>query len=131
MGSSRQEYWSGLPCPPSGDFPDPGSNHVSYISCIGRRFSTTSATWEAIYCPKCASCSVMSDSLRPYGLQPASLLCPCDSPGKNTRVGCHSLLQGIFLTEGSNPDLLHCRQILYSLNHQGSPIYCPVLHHMT
>ena len=88
-------------------------------------FSTTSATWEAIYCPKCASCSVMSDSLRPYGLQPASLLCPCDSPGTNTRVGCHSLLQGIFLTQGSNPDLLHCRQILYGLNHQGSPIILP------
>ena len=44
-----------------------------------------------------------------------------DSPGKNTGVGCHALLQGIFLTQGSNPDLLHCRQILYHLSHQGSP----------
>jgi len=34
------------------------------------------------------------------------LLCPWDSPGKNTRVGCHALLQGIFLTQGSNPYLL-------------------------
>ena len=41
--------------------------------------------------------------------------------GKNTGVGCHFLLQGIFLTQGSNPGLLHCRQILYHLSHQGRP----------
>ena len=45
-----------------------------------------------------------------------------DSPGKNTGVGCHSLLQGIFSTQGSNPDLTHCKQILYLLSHQGSPL---------
>ena len=44
-----------------------------------------------------------------------------DSPGKNTRVGCHALLQGIFPTQGSNPSLPHHRQILYHLSHQGSP----------
>ena len=44
-----------------------------------------------------------------------------DSPGKNTGVGCHALLQGTFLTQGSNPGLLHCRRILYRLSHQGSP----------
>ena len=44
-----------------------------------------------------------------------------NSPGKKTGVGCHSLLQGIFPTQGSNPDLLHFRQILYHLSHQGSP----------
>ena len=44
-----------------------------------------------------------------------------DSPGKNTGVGCHGLLQGIFLTQELNPGLLHCRQILYCLSHQGSP----------
>ena len=44
-----------------------------------------------------------------------------DSPGKNTRVGCHILLQEIFPTNGSNPGLLHFRQILYRLSHQGSP----------
>ena len=51
--------------------------------------------------------------LWPYELQPARLLCPWDSPGKSTIVGCHFLLQGIFPTQGSNPGLLHCRQILY------------------
>ena len=44
-----------------------------------------------------------------------------DSPGKNIGMGCHALLQGIFPTQGSNPGLLHCRQILYHLSHQGSP----------
>ena len=41
--------------------------------------------------------------------------------GKNTGVGCHFLLQGVFLTQGLNPGLLHCRRILYHLSHQGSP----------
>ena len=44
-----------------------------------------------------------------------------DSPGKNTGVRCHALLQGIFPTQGSNPSLPHCGQILYRLSHQGSP----------
>ena len=69
-----------------------------------------------------ASCSVMSDSSRPHELQPTRLLCPWNSPGKKTGVGSHSLLQGIFLTQGMNQGLLHCRQILYHLNHQGSLI---------
>ena len=43
-----------------------------------------------------------------------------DSPGKNIGVGCHFLLQGIFLTQELNPGLLHCRQTLYPLSHQGS-----------
>ena len=60
-------------------------------------------------------CSVVSNSL-----QPARFLCPWIFPGKNTGMGCHCLLQGIFLTQGSNPGLLHCRQILYQLNHKGS-----------
>ena len=46
-----------------------------------------------------------------------------DSPGRDTGVGCHALLQGIFPTQGLNPDLLHCRWILYHLNHQESPLW--------
>ena len=46
---------------------------------------------------------------------------PGDTPGKNTGVGLHSLLQGLLLTQGLNTRLLHCRQILYFLSHQGSP----------
>ena len=51
------------------------------------------------------------------------LLHPWDFPGKGTGVGCHFLLQRIFLTQGSNPSLLHCRQPLYPLSHQGSPSF--------
>ena len=51
--------------------------------------------------------------LQPHGLQPTRLLCLWDPPGKNTGVGSHFLLQGIFLTQGLNPGLLHCRWILY------------------
>ena len=45
-----------------------------------------------------------------------------ESPGKNTRVGCCALLQGIFPTQGLYPGLLHSKQILYQLSYQGSPI---------
>ena len=47
----------------------------------------------------CQVASVASDSLQPYGLQPVRLLCPWDSPGKNTGVGCPAFPQGIFLTD--------------------------------
>jgi len=62
--------------------------------------------------------SVLSDS------SPLGASCPWNSPGKNTGVVSHSLLQGIFLTQGSNPGLPHCRQVLYHLSHQGSPYIC-------
>ena len=64
--------------------------------------------------------SVVSDSCDPID-QLARLLCPWDSPAKNTGVGCHSLLQGIFPSQESNLGLLHCRQILYRLSYEGSP----------
>ena len=50
------------------------------------------------------------------------LLCPWNSPGKNAGVGSHSLLQEIFPTQGLNPGVLHCKEILYHLNYQESPI---------
>ena len=59
---------------------------------------------------------VMPDSLQLYGLYS-----PWNPPVQNTGVGSHSLLQGIFPTEGSNSGLPHCRQILYQVSHQGSP----------
>ena len=62
-----------------------------------------------------------SESLGPHGLSATKLLCPWNFPGKNTGRGCHFLLQGISPTQGLNPGLLHCRQILYHLNHQGNP----------
>jgi len=58
----------------------------------------------------------VSASLQPHGLQP-KCLCPRSSPGKNTGVGCHALLQGIFLTQGLNLVLWYCRKGLYQLSH--------------
>ena len=72
------------------------------------------APWE--YDVKSASHSIMSDSLWPHGLYN-----PQNSQGQNTGVGSLSLLQGIFPTQGLNPGLPHCRQILYQLNHKGNP----------
>ena len=55
----------------------------------------------------CVSCSVMSNSCDPMDYSPSGSSVHGDSPGKNTRVGCHFLLQGIFLTQGSNACLLY------------------------
>ena len=71
-------------------------------------------------CAQSLSCVWLWDSMD------CSLPCSCsslhrDSPGTNTGVGCHALLQGIFPIQGSNPGLLQCRRILYHLSHQGSP----------
>ena len=67
--------------------------------------------------------SVAPDSLGPHGLQRSRLLSPWYFLGKNIGVGCHFRLQGIVLTQGSNPCLLHCRWILYHLSHLGSPSF--------
>ena len=64
--------------------------------------------------------SVVSDSLQPHGLYS-----PWNSPGQNTGAGSRSLLQRIFPTQGSNPGLPHCRQILYQLSHQGRKLLSP------
>ena len=63
------------------------------------------------------TCAVISNSLHPCRLYPTSLLYHGNSPGKNTGVGCHALPQGIFPTQGLNPGLLHCKQILYLLSY--------------
>ena len=66
------------------------------------------------------SLSFMSDSLQPHGLYS-----PWNSLGQNTGVGSRSLLQKIFPAQESNRDLLHCRQILYQLSYQASPLDGP------
>ena len=68
----------------------------------------------------CISSSVMSNSLQLRGLWLTDLFCPWNSPGKNTGVGCHSLLQEIFPIQESNLGLPHCKQTLYHLKNQGS-----------
>ena len=61
-------------------------------------------------------------TLQPHRLQPARLLHPWDSPGKNTGADCRSLLQRIFPNQGLNPGLQHCRQILYCLGYREVPL---------
>ena len=101
-------------------------SHLRVHLCFILSFSQSAIYWApptAKHCWRCSrwSRSVVSDSLRPYGLSPTRLLHPWNFPGQSTGVGCHFLLQGIFLTQGLNPGLLHCRQILNWLSHQGSP----------
>ena len=72
----------------------------------------------AVLCLVAQSCLTLCD---PMDCSQPGSSAHGDSPGKNTGVGCHALLQGIFPTQGSNPCLLYCRWILYHLSHQGSP----------
>ena len=71
-------------------------------------------------CCAVLSCSVMSDSLWPRELQPSMSLYSWGFP-RQEYWSCHALLQGIFPTQGSNPGLPHCQQILYCLSNQASP----------
>ena len=96
MGFSRQEYWSRLPFPSPGDFPDPG------IQPGSPTLEADALTSEPPGKPK-------------YSFEPLFWVV---GGGKNTGVGCNSLLQEIFPTQGLNPGLPHCRQTLYCLSHQ-------------
>ena len=79
VGFSRQEYWSGMPFPPSQDLPDPRIQPVSLKSpALSGRLFTTGAIWEARLL---FSHSVASDSLQPHGLQHTRLPRPSPSPG--------------------------------------------------
>ena len=129
-GIFRQEPWRGCHFLPPGIFPTQGSNPrllhgqadslplshqgsplfaVAQHLQIGSRGRKVKSENE--------SRSVMSNSLWPHGLYS-----PWNSLGQNTGAGSHSLLQGIFPTQGSNPGLPHCRWILYQLSHQESPV---------
>ena len=78
-------------------------------------------SWSCTYvvCSVAQQCLTRCD---PMDCSPPGSSVHGDSPGKNTGVGCHALLQGIFSAQGSNPGLPHCRWILYHLSHQGSPV---------
>ena len=106
---------------PPGHIPHRGIYYTS--SCIVSKWSPQKdpeslpleGHWQALLS------LVMSDSLWPMNWGPPGSPVHGDSPSKNTGVSCCALLQGIFPTQGSNPGLLRCRQILYHLSHQGSP----------
>ena len=120
MGFSRQEYWSGLPCPPPEDLPNPGiklrspaSQADSFLSePPGKPYNSKSEV-------KVKSLSCVQLFVTPWTVAYHVKIHPRDFPSKNTGVGCHFLPQRIFPTQGSNPDLPHCRQTLYCLSLQG------------
>ena len=88
----------------SKDLPDPGIEPTSLTTpALAGGFFAMKATWEA----QNTRVKLLQSTLQTHVLQPSRLLCPSDSAGKNTGVGCHALLQGIFPTEGSNPCLLY------------------------
>ena len=77
-------------------------------TCSGHCITTPAYTLCSFFLSTCVCYpSAMSNALQPHGLQPTRLLCPWNFPGKNTGMGCHFLLQGIFPTYRSNPHLLH------------------------
>ena len=111
MEFSRQEYWSGQWIPSPGYLLDPGIKPSSLV------LQTVSLPSDPLVCLVAQLCLTLCN---PVDCSPPGS-CPWDSPGKSTGVGCHALLQGIFPAQGLNQGLLHCKQFLYHLSHQGSP----------
>ena len=95
--------------------------HLQHRNCAWFRATLLLIVKEGLWKSASVSRSVVSVSLQPHGLKLARLLCPQHFPGKKTGVGRHSLLQGIFPTQGLNPSLLHWQTVLHCLSHQGSP----------
>ena len=78
---------------------------------------TARPTHPTVLCLVAQSCPTLCS---PMDCNPSGSSVHGDSPGNNTGVSCHVLLQGTFPTQGSNPGVLHCRQILYHLSHHKS-----------
>ena len=102
----------------------PGESQ-GWWSLVGAIYGVTQS-WTRLKCCSSSSSS-KSHSVVSNSLWPHKLYGPWNSQGQNTGVGSLSFLQGIFPTQGSNPGLPHCRQILYQLSHQGSPIQSMLL----
>ena len=103
-----QGYWSGYPVPSPGALPDPGielGSPALQDDSLPTELSGKPWKWKWKLLSRVRLCTV-------YGILQA-----------RKRVGSLPLLQEIFLTQGSNPGLLHCRWIIYQLSHKGSPIH--------
>ena len=99
---SKQEYWMGCYFLLQGMFLAQGLNLHLLLSCAWQAGSLLPVPpGKPNFSSLCCVYSGVSSPLRPYALQNTRLLCPWDFLGKNTGVGCHFLLQGIFLTQGS------------------------------
>ena len=115
LGFSRQEYWSRLPCP----------SPMMIVKVKAKLLSRVQlAATPGTAAPGSSVHGILQVRVLEWGchcLLRHGLYSPLNSPGQNTEVGSHSLLQGIFTIQGLNSGLSHCRQILYQLHHQGSP----------
>ena len=100
-----------------------GKNSCFSCLCAGWKTTALLLQWENISWALLFRQPYLDPSVLAIQLVSCVWLCPWNSPGKHTGVGSHSLLQGIFLTQGLNPDLPHCSLILYRLSHQGSSKY--------
>ena len=106
--------------PSLGDLPVPG---IEPMSVVWQADSSPLSHLGSLYyllvlCLIAQSCLILCD---PMDCSLPSSSVPGVSPGKNSGVGCHALLQEMFPTQGLNPGLLHCMWILYHLSHQGIP----------
>ena len=108
--------------PSSRDLPDPGIKPASLApptlqvnSLLLHHLGSPRIHWKKVKVKVAQSCLTLCD--------PQVLYSPRNSPGQSTGVGSLSFLQGIFPTQGSNPGLPHCRQILYQLSHKGAQEY--------
>ena len=130
LGFSRQEHWSGLPSLFQDIFPTQGLN-PRLLHLLHCRQIPEPPGKPNVHPDSAATCNPHESKekvkTRPrvqffatLWAVPARLFHPWDSPGKNSGVSCHSLLQGIFPTQGSNLGLLHCRQTL-PLESPGKP----------
>ena len=135
MRFSRQEYWSVLPCPSPEDLPDPGIEPRSPVLQTDSLPTELPGKPQYIYNwsrqSEAVLCLVAQLSLtlcNPMDCSPSGSSVHKDSPGKNTGVGCHALLQRIFQTQGSNPCLLlplHWQAVSLPLVPPGkTKIYC-------
>ena len=148
MVFSKHEYWSILAISFSMGSSQP--REWTCVSCTGRKILYHWTTREAQRCSckplkletfffmlhtnthesESVSHSVVSNSLWCQGLKPTRPHCPKDLPGKNTWVGCHALSRGSSWSRDWTRGLLHCRQILYHLSHQGNTYYMYIcMHH--
>ena len=105
---SRQEYWSGLPCSPPGDIPNPGIKPRSLALLVDSyRLSRSLLVFLPLFSVHAKSSQLCPTLCNSMDWGPSGFSVHGDSPGKNTGVDCHALLQGIFPTQGSNLRLSH------------------------
>ena len=90
---------------------------IVFFKCNSQTIQSPIQVYNSV-CLVAQSCLTLCDAMN-CSLPGSSV--HAHSPGKNSRVGCHAFLQGIFPNQGTHPGLPHCRQILYLLSHQGSP----------